>query len=136
IRGLTAEIVEKIRNGGEPPEGAFPDLDAACPKCAHRPLKQDYRTFRCSQCDYVFWKTLAGREFAPEEVQALFADRRLGPLEEFRSKMGRSFAAVIVLDEEQKPKFEFEKKEEEAPPEDLHTRPVIGECPVCHQAPV
>ncbi len=136
IRGLTVEIVEKIRDGAEPPEGTFADLDAACPKCAHRPLKQDYRTYRCRSCDYVFWKTLAGREFAPEEVQTLFAERKLGPLEGFRSKMGRSFAAVIVLDEEQKPKFEFEKKEEEAPPEDLHTRRIVGQCPVCNQAPV
>ncbi|HWL53397.1 MAG TPA: DNA topoisomerase III [Chthoniobacteraceae bacterium] len=136
IRALTVEMVEKIRNGAEPPEGAFDDLDVACPKCHTRPLKQDYRTYRCRACDYVFWKTLAGREFSPEEVQTLLSERRIGPLDGFRSKMGRPFAAVLVLDEEHKAKFEFEKKEEDAIPEDLSVFPVIGECPVCHKAPV
>ncbi|MEI8233489.1 MAG: DNA topoisomerase III [Verrucomicrobiota bacterium] len=136
IRELTVQIVEKIRNGGEPPEGAFENLDAACPKCGAHPLKQDYRTYRCAQCDYVFWKTLAGREFSPEEVQTLLRDRKIGPLEGFRSKMGRAFKAALLLDEEHKAKFEFEKKEEEAAPADWASLPLVGECPVCKQASV
>ena len=138
IRELTLQIVDKIRNGGEPPEGAFDDLDVNCPKCKAHPLKQDYRTFRCRECDYVFFKTLAGREFSPEEVQTLLTERRIGPLQGFRSKMGQPFAAVLVLDEEQKAKFEFEKKAEAetVAPEDLGKLPVVGQCPVCHKAPV
>ena len=136
IRDLTLQIVEKIRNGGEPPEGAFENLDAKCPKCGAHPLKQDYRTYRCTQCDYVFFKTLAGREFSPEEVQTLLAERKVGPLEGFRSKMGRAFKAALLLDEEHKAKFEFEKKEEDAVPVDLSVLPVVGECPVCKKAPV
>jgi len=138
IRDLTAQIVDKIRNGGEPPEGAFDDLDVACPKCATHPLKQDYRTFRCSKCDYRFFKTLAGREFSPEEVQMLLTERRIGPLQGFRSKIGRTFAAALVMDEEQKAKFEFEKKAEETPvsAEALSELPIVGQCPVCHKAPV
>jgi len=136
IRDLTVQIVDKIRNGAEPPEGAFADLDVACPKCGTRPLKQDYRTFRCRSCDFAFWKTLAGREFSPEEVQTLLSEKRIGPLDGFRSKMGRPFEAVLVLDEEFKAKFEFEKKEDEAAPADLADKPILGECPVCHQAPV
>ena len=136
IRDLTRQIVDKIRNGGEPPEGAFENLDAKCPKCGAHPLKQDYRTYRCTQCDYVFFKTLAGREFSPEEVQTLLAERKVGPLEGFRSKMGRAFKAALLLDEEHKAKFEFEKKEEDAVPVDLSVLPKVGECPVCKKAPV
>ena len=136
IRDLTVQIVDKIRNGGEPPEGAFENLDVACPKCGAHPLKQDYRTYRCPSCDYVFFKTLAGREFSPEEVQTLLTERKIGPLEGFRSKMGRAFKAALFLDEEHKAKFEFEKKEEESAPIDLSALPIVGECPVCHQAPV
>jgi len=136
IRDLTVQIVEKIRHGAEPPEGAFDDLDATCPKCGTHPLRQDYRTYRCPGCDFVFWKTLAGREFAPEEVRTLLRERQIGPLEGFRSKMGRPFAATLHLDDEHKPKFEFEKKEEETLPENLAACPVVGECPVCHKAPV
>jgi len=136
IRELTLQMVEKIRNGGEPPEGAFENLDVACPKCGTHPLKQDYRTYRCANCDYVFWKTLAGREFAPEEVQQLLTERKLGPLEGFRSKMGFAFKATLLLDEEHKAKFEFEKKEEDAASLDVSALPIIGECPVCKKAPV
>jgi len=136
IRDLTVQMVEKIRNGGEPPEGAFENLDAACPKCGTHPLKQDYRTYRCTKCDYVFWKTLAGREFAPEEVQTLLKERKIGPLEGFRSKMGRTFKASLLLDEEHKGKFEFEKKDEDVAPADVSALPVVGECPVCKKAPV
>jgi DNA topoisomerase-3 len=131
IRDLTLHMVEKIRHGAEPPEGTFEDLDATCPKCGAHPLKQDYRTFRCRKCDYSLIKTLAGRQFSAEEVQTLLHDRKVGPLEGFRSKLGRSFAAVLVLDEENKAKFEFEKKEDEAPPENLSELPIIGLCPVC-----
>jgi len=136
IRDLTVQIVEKIRHSGEPPEGAFENLDATCPKCGTHPLKQDYRTYRCPQCDYVFWKSLAGREFSPEEVQTLIKERKIGPLEGFRSKMGRAFKASLFLDEEHKAKFEFEKKEDEGVPVDLSALPIVGECPVCKKAPV
>ena len=138
IRDLTAQMVEKIRGGDEPPVGTFEVLDVACPKCKAHPLKQDYRTFRCPDCDYVFWKTLAGREFAPEEVQTLLTERRIGPLQGFRSKMGQPFAAILVLDEENKAKFEFEKKAGDEPmaAEELNRLPIVGKCPVCHKAPV
>ena len=138
IRDLTRQMVAKIGTGAEPPEGTFADLGIACPKCHARPLKQDYRTFRCKQCDYVFWKTLAGREFAPEEVQTLLTERRIGPLQGFRSKMGQPFAAILLLDEEHKAKFEFEKKEsaESITPEALAQLPILGTCPVCQKAPV
>ena len=136
IRDLTVQIVEKIRHGAEPPEGAFSDLDAACPKCGTRPLKQNYRDYHCPKCGYVIFKTLAGREFAPEEIQTLLSQGKVGPLEGFRSKMGRAFKAALFLDEEHKPKFEFEKKEDEAAPADLSALPSVGECPVCHKAPV
>ena len=138
IRDLTVQMVEKIRTGDEPPAGTFEVLDVGCPKCGAHPLKQDYRTFRCPQCDFVFWKSLAGREFAPEEVQILLTERRIGPLQGFRSKMGQPFAAILVLDEENKAKFEFEKKAEDAPmaAEDLDRLPIVGECPVCHKAHV
>ena len=36
IRDLTAQMVEKIRVGAEPPEGMFDPLDASCPKCGTR----------------------------------------------------------------------------------------------------
>ena len=71
-------------------------------------------------------------------MQPLLTERRIGPLQGFRSKMGQPFAAALILDEENKAKFEFEKKAEDEAlsPEALSLLPVVGQCPVCHKAPV
>jgi DNA topoisomerase III len=108
IRDMTREIVEKTKNfEGDTVEGDFGELDVRCPKCGARPLKGDYRTWRCGSCDYVFWKTIAGRVMSPEEATQLIKDGRIGPLEGFRSKMGRAFAATLKLNAEGKAEFDF-----------------------------
>jgi DNA topoisomerase-3 len=74
---------------------------------------------------------MAGREFEREEVASLLTEKRVGPLEGFRSKLGRAFNAVVVLDtEEWKQKFDFEKKEGEdtaGKPLDLSQAKALGE---------
>ncbi len=108
IRGLTEDIVSKAKNfQGDTVEGDFGELDVRCPKCGTRPLKEEYRVFRCPNCDYVLWKSMAGHQFDPEEIKTLFAEGRVGPLEGFMSKMGRPFSAVIKLGLEGKPEFDF-----------------------------
>src|SRR5205814_2150428 len=65
-----------------------------------------YKTFRCLNCDWLMWKTMASRQFEPEEVHELLAKGRVGPLQGFRSKMGRPFEAVVKLGAEKKPLFD------------------------------
>ena len=92
IRGLTEDIVNKAKNfQGDTVEGDFGELDVRCPKCGARPLKEEYRVYRCPSCDYVFWKSLAGRQFDPEEIKMLLTTKETGVLEGFRSKEGPSF---------------------------------------------
>lgn len=136
IRELTRDAVEKIKQGNEPSAEQFPPVEATCPKCGHGVFKQDYRTFRCAECDWLIWKNLAGREFSPEEARTLFTEGKVGPLEGFRSKMGRSFAALVVLGEDGKAKFEFENAEGEGEEVDLTGLPRLGTCPVCKQGQI
>ncbi|MEO6847033.1 MAG: DNA topoisomerase III [Chthoniobacterales bacterium] len=132
IRDFTRDIVEKAKGfSGDSVEGQFAELDAKCPKCSHRKFKQDYRTYRCESCDLLIWKIMAGREFEPDEIKKLLEIGKIGPLEGFRSKMGRPFAAVVKIGEEFKPVFEFENGENGAAPIDLATAVVIGPCPLC-----
>jgi len=114
IRGMTEQIVQKAKTfEGDSVEGSFVDLEAVCPKCEHAGLKEDYRTYTCPQCEWRVWKTMAGREFAREEMATLLAERKIGPIEGFRSKMGRPFAAIVILNEEDlKPGFDFGPKAE------------------------
>ena len=113
IRGLTEDIVSKAKNfQGDTVEGDFGELDVRCPKCGTRPLKEEYRVFKCPACDYVIWKSMAGRQFDPDEIKTLLTEGRVGPLEGFRSKMGAPFNAALKLGAEGKPEFDFPEAKE------------------------
>ncbi|HWB58775.1 MAG TPA: DNA topoisomerase III, partial [Chthoniobacteraceae bacterium] len=113
IRHLTTDIVEKVRGGlGKEVTGKFEPLDVACPKCGTRPFKETFRAFECTnpECKLLIWKKMADREFEREEVAKLLTEKRIGPLEGFRNKFGRTFPAVVILDTtEWKQKFDFEQ---------------------------
>lgn len=135
IRGLTEDIVSKAKNfQGESVEGDFGELDVFCPKCGARPLKEEYRVYNCPKCDYVLWKSVAGRQFDPEELKTLFTAGRVGPLEGFRSKEGRPFAAAIKLGAEGRPEFDFPDSNKEAP--DFSGLTPLLPCPVCQKGQV
>ncbi|MDP9291466.1 MAG: DNA topoisomerase III [Verrucomicrobiota bacterium] len=138
IRALTREIVDKVKGfSGEKIVGEYVTIDAPCPKCGSGPIKEDYKTFRCQACEWFMWKTMASRQFEPEEVVALIADRKVGPLDNFRSKMGRAFTALVKLDDELKPAFEFENgTAENGAAVDLSTGKAIAPCPVCGKGQV
>jgi DNA topoisomerase III len=136
IRGLTKEIVEKVRNfSGETIEGKYVTIEAKCPNCGRGPVKEDYKTFRCQNCDWLLWKTMASRQFEPEEVNELLTKGRIGPLHGFRSKLGRPFEAVVTLGEEKKPQFDFNGNgfEEKI---DKEKHEALGPCPVCGKGQV
>src|SRR5437868_844824 len=108
IRDFTREIVEKAKNfEGDSVTGDFAPLEAKCPKCGGGPFDEDYRTFKCRSCGLIVWKTMAGRLFEAGEVEKLLAEGRVGPLEGFRSKIGRPFNATVKLGEDFKPEFDF-----------------------------
>jgi DNA topoisomerase-3 len=116
IRGLTTDLVGKVRGGmGQEVRGNFKDIEVKCPKCGQGPFKESFKAFECrnEECKLIVWKTMSGREFEREEVAKLLTEGRVGPLEGFRSKLGRAFNAEIILNEktEWKQKFDFEDNE-------------------------
>ncbi|MEO8206876.1 MAG: topoisomerase C-terminal repeat-containing protein, partial [Chthoniobacterales bacterium] len=133
IRDFTRDIVEKAKGfSGDSVEGQFPELEGKCPKCGHGKFKQDYRTYRCESCDLLIWKIMAGREFEPDEIKQLLIAGKIGPLEGFRSKMGRPFSAVVKIGEDYKPVFDFENGEGGADQQiDTTTAIAMGPCPLC-----
>jgi DNA topoisomerase-3 len=139
IRGFTADIVQKVKGFGDKPiEGDYATLDIPCPKCGAMPIREDYKTFRCAACDFVIWKTMASRQFELSEIETLLRERRLGPLEGFRSKMGRPFAASVKIGDDFKVAFEFENNGAQADGEapDLSALTPLVPCPVCKQGNV
>lgn len=134
IRRFTEEIVNKAKNfSGDSVEGQFTDLEAVCPKCgATGGFKESYKAYECKDCATLIWKNMAGRELEREEVKTLLAKGSVGPLEGFRSKMGRPFSAVVKLDPEFKQTFDFGDEANGAQNLDFTTLPVVApQCPAC-----
>ncbi len=134
IRALTEDIVNRAKTfQGDTVDGDFGELDVQCPKCGARPLKEEYRVYKCASCDYVLWKTMAGRQFDPAEVKTLLVDKHLPQLEGFRSKEGRPFSAPIKLGADGRPEFDF-PTDREVP--DFTGKTPLHLCPVCHKGQV
>ena len=138
IKEFTREIVEKAKNfEGDSVGGNFEPIDVKCPKCGGGPFEEDYRTFKCKSCGLIMWKTMAGRLFDRSEVETLLREGRVGPLEGFRSKMGRKFNAIVKLGEEFKQQFDFEDNNNGEPQKiDPATHEALGPCPACHKGQV
>ncbi|MBV8142086.1 MAG: topoisomerase C-terminal repeat-containing protein [Verrucomicrobia bacterium] len=133
IKDLAREIVHKAKSfESDTVEGSYLTLDARCPKCGARHLREDYRTYHCETCGFRLFKNIASRELSPDEVTALVADRKVGPLNGFRSKTGKPFAAVLILNEENKPEFEFNNNgSQDRIVIDPQQHPVVGKCQIC-----
>jgi len=107
------------------------------PKCGAGPFDEDYRTFKCRSCGLIIWKTMAGRLFETGEVEQLLTQGRVGPLEGFRSKIGRPFNAIVKLSEDFKQEFDFGEGANGAPEKiDASRHESIGICPVCKEGQV
>ncbi|MDT3737341.1 MAG: DNA topoisomerase III [Denitratisoma sp.] len=128
----TREMVDRIKHG-EIPEEVFSTLSSPCPKCGGV-MQENYKKFQCKKCDYSLWKVVAGRQYEPEEVDELLSKRVVGPLQGFRSKMGRPFAAMIRLNAEHQPEFDFgqgSSGDGEAETVDFSGQEPLGKCPKC-----
>ncbi len=138
IREFTREIVQKAKTfEGDSVSGDFETLEVKCPKCGGGPFDEDYRTFKCRSCGLIIWKTMAGRLFEAAEVEKLLTERRVGPLEGFRSKVGRKFSAAVKLNGDFKQEFDFGEKGIDTEQKiDAARHEALGLCPVCQKGQV
>jgi DNA topoisomerase-3 len=138
IRKFTREIVERAKTfEGDSVSGNFEPLEVKCPKCGGGPFEESYRTFKCRSCGLILWKTMAGRAFERDEVVKLLTEGKVGPLEGFRSKVGRKFNAIVKLGDEFKPAFDFGENGHDQPVQiDPAKHEALGLCPVCQKGQV
>ena len=133
IEEMTRAIVDKTkRYESDTVPGDFGALTTPCPKCGGVVL-ENYKKFQCQSCDFSFWKIIASRQLELAEADELLAKKTVGPLQGFRSKMGRPFAAIIKLGDDLKPTFDFgqDKEGENAEPVDFTGQEPVGKCPKC-----
>jgi len=137
IEQMTRDTVERIRQGAEKGEvpGNYVTLTTPCPRCGGV-VKENYRRFACSQCEFSISKHPGSRFFEVGEVERLLREKQIGPLAGFRSKIGRPFSAVLKLvPPESKLEFDFGNapagEGEEAEAVDLSGLTPLGKCPKC-----
>ena len=111
--------------------GDYATLQTPCPKCGGV-VKENYRRYACTQCDFSIGKHPGGRTFEIPEVETLLKERTLGPLTGFISKMGRPFSALLRITDEYKLEFDFGQNDDEnAEPVDFSAQTPLGPCPKC-----
>jgi DNA topoisomerase-3 len=144
IAAMTKNLVAKAKGYDKDTiPGDYATLSAPCPNCGGV-MKENYRRYTCTGksgaegCGFSFGKTPAGRTFEVAEVEQFLRDKRIGPLDGFRSKAGWPFTAemVIKFDEETKNyKLEFDfgddKNGETGEIVDFSGQQSLGACPKC-----
>lgn len=135
IAAMTDGMVAQAKNYSEDTiPGDYATLSVPCPKCGGV-VKENYRRFACTSCDFSIGKTPGGRTFEVPEVESLLKERHFGPVDGFRSKMGRPFAASLQITEDFKLAFDFgESQEDDETPVDFSGQTRLGACPKCSSA--
>jgi DNA topoisomerase-3 len=144
IAQMAERIVKKAKEyDRDTIPGDYATLKTPCPKCGGI-VKENYRRYTCQGpkgdgvdgCEFSITKIPAGRAFEINEVEQFLRDKKIGPLEGFRSKAGWPFTAELKLayDEEIKNwKLEFDfgedAKDGEGEPVDFSDQESLGPCP-------
>jgi len=146
IAAMTERMVKKAKEyDRDTVPGDYATLQTPCPNCGGV-VKENYRRYTCTGksgdeagCGFSFGKTPAGRTFELAEVEQFLRDKKIGPLEGFRSKAGWPFTAEIALkysDEDKNWKLEFDFGDDKAGEEtgelvDFSGSESLGKCPKC-----
>jgi len=149
IAVMTERIVKKAKEyDRDTVPGDYATLSAACPNCGGV-MKENYRRYTCSGntgteegCGFSFGKTPAGRTFEVAEVEQFLRDKRIGPLDGFRSKAGWPFSAEMIIkfdDESKNYKLEFDFGDDKKAAQsgeliDFSAQQSLGACPKCGAA--
>ena len=129
IDEMTTQIVDKARNFVEE-DAESHEVDIPNPLDGSK-LIETFRAYKSKDGKFIVYKTIGNRKISEDEVRELVTKGKVGPLEGFRSKLGRPYTATLKLDENYAVKFQFGDNPDgtERKPENLENAPVVGRCP-------
>ena len=156
IAAMAERIVRKAKEyDRDTIPGDYATLKTPCPNCGGV-VKENYRRFACTGngpgsgpsgaagaeegCGFSISKIPGSRSFELDEVEQFIANKKIGPLEGFRSKAGWPFTAELKLsfdDEIKNWKLEFDFGEDaknaegDGEPIDFSAQESLGACPKC-----
>jgi len=126
----------------------------SCPICKQGEITESARAYGCSRyrsgCGFTIWRQVAGVNLSEDQARALIERGFTDRIDGFRSKAGRSFAAVLRLDGNGKVVMDFETAKSAVPDAardisgvaaesgptapDLRRHPLL--CPKCGQGQI
>jgi len=140
VAAMAERIVRKAKEyDRDTIPGDYTTLKTPCPNCGGV-VKENYRRFACESCEFSITKIPGSRSFEIAEVEAFLRNKKIGPLEGFRSKAGWPFSAELrlVFDDDIKNwKLEFDfgedarRAQEDGEPVDFSGQTSLGACPKC-----
>jgi len=140
VAAMAERIVRKAKEyDRDTIPGDYATLQTPCPNCGGV-VKENYRRFACESCEFSITKIPGSRSFEIAEVEAFLRNKKIGPLEGFRSKAGWPFSAELrlVFDDDIKNwKLEFDfgedarRAQEDGEPVDFSGQTSLGACPKC-----
>ncbi len=134
ISAMATKIVDKAKSFSEN-ETETTETDIVSPSDGQT-LLESFRAYRSKDGKLVIYKVMGNRKMDKEEIKELLSKGIIGPLDGFKSKLGKPYSAFLKLDEEFKVKFQFgtggsdgTESSSSLKPEDLANAKVIGDCP-------
>ena len=97
IISMTRHLVEQTRTFEEEDED-LPETPLISPT-DQKPMRESLRSYRSQDGKLTLYKTVSNRRMQIEEYQTLLKEGRVGPLDDFRSKAGKPFSAMLKLED-------------------------------------
>lgn len=84
----------------------------SCPVCKEGTVMGSSKACKCNQCDYFFWREIAGVSLSTDALECLFQSKKTAVINGFKSKKSdKSFSAALILEEDGKVSFSFPPKQ-------------------------
>ena len=109
IEGMTRDMVGRIKEGSDPAEVVLGDTDVLF---EGRKLIETLKDFRTEDGAFAVPRILAGRTMSIDDVRELVARRKAGPLDGFRNRLGRTFSANVVLNDNNEVELDWGQHDE------------------------
>jgi DNA topoisomerase-3 len=128
IVSMTKEVVDNIKSYEETEDDLEP-TDLVSPY-SKEPLYESLRAYRTKDNSFAVYKVVGNRKMSKAEIRELLEKKRIGPLDDFRSKRGKHYSAYLYLDDESKRvKFDFGNGDSENGEVDFSKMTPIAKCP-------
>lgn len=95
---------------GKPDFSISEPFSCVCPKC-NGEVRETPKAFNCKSCDFRVWSIIADKKLTENQVKTLLQKGKTGVIKGFKSKAGKAFDAILVLNRDSwQVNFEFQNK--------------------------